>query len=1324
ADPSRPDTDRSTTASIDKLRITGIRSFDNTRAEVIHFQTPLTLIVGYNGSGKTSIIECLKYATTGESPPNSKNGGFVHDPKLCGEKEVMAQVKLQCKDMQGNKVVITRSLKSSVTSKGTVSTNALDNNLMFVKNGIRESISNKKATLDEAVFTYLGVSSAILEYVIFCHQEDSMWPMNEPTALKKKFDEIFDASAYIRAIVNLKDLRKAKNANLKSLEQTAATEKINKEKADRALKKSAALEKEIYALKASLDEITAEIEAAAADKVSKRNEAKKASTASAQLQAKTTQANFLESNITELKSYLEELQESDEWLENTLTQYAERLAQYEQQELEYTTHYSQLQNSLKGFLQQLSQKQAEKGQHKAEKETYERNVERRAQMVKQAASRHAMRGFEGDLEADQIQDFVSRIAKASKHKDRELERIRKTTNDELQQAQATINDLKQRQASETQAKVYARQTISKNDKEFGEKQQQMKAISMDEGGKAALQTSRNDLEERLQRMTAEYDSAAWDSNIMKEKSRLSDLREESTRLFNELSQNTKQSSARAQLDLAKRSAKEQQSSLDTLKATHNGEFMSLVGADWRTDTLDREFHTVMDHKARDVANAKKEHELVKEEYNKIDFKLNASREDLKKKKEAMRKCEDAVRASILQDGETPLSSIDDYPTELKSIQDDRNEVQKFFNGADYVSDFWESCVGYLHKYNGCKVCARPFANEKEKSSLLQKLQKKLATQAKAEYEEKLEDLDACLRKANEARSHYDTYKTLSAEVPRLESEFKKLETAKASALAGLEEHDSLLNEAESAKRDVDTLSETVRAISQCISNIAKHEGEVTRLSSQSILSGSSRSTDEIREQSSTCDEQIRALETKIGKISGNKEQATTAKNDLEKEVEGISRQLQSADHMLERKHALSSRIEELRESSNQLRDDIRRADAELNLLAPQLDKATAQHEKVQQRGRSKENEIQKDKNALSDTVNQLTIVEDSINTYIEEGGPGKLASCQRAIKNIEQEQSLVQSEVAEVTQKANDMKKLRSESDKIKRNMQDNIKYRGLLRDLKLADSEIAELKKRSIREDWEQLERDADKADRFHQNLLGKRGPIAGQIVAKNGELEGYAIEWETDYRHAEKNFREAQIRATTTKAAVEDIAKCTKAVDNAIMRYHSVKMEEINAFAGDLWQKTYQGTDIDTILIRSESDDSTSTTAVRTNHKYRVVMVKQDTEMDMRGRCSAGQKVLACIIIRLALAECFGVNCGVIALDEPTTNLDQDNIKALATSLHDIIQARKHQANFQLIVITHDEEFLKAMNCSEFTEYYYRVSRDEKQKSMIEQQSITEFF
>ena len=64
-------------------------------------------------------------------------------------------------------------------------------------------------------------------------------------------------------------------------------------------------------------------------------------------------------------------------------------------------------------------------------------------------------------------------------------------------------------------------------------------------------------------------------------------------------------------------------------------------------------------------------------------------------------------------------------------------------------------------------------------------------------------------------------------------------------------------------------------------------------------------------------------------------------------------------------------------------------------------------------------------------------------------------------------------------------------------------------------------------------------------------------------------------------------------------------------------------------------------------------------------VVMVKGDIALDMRGRCSAGQKVLACLIIRLALAETFCLNCGILALDEPTTNLDEENIESLANQL-----------------------------------------------------------
>lgn len=35
------------------------------------------------------------------------------------------------------------------------------------------------------------------------------------------------------------------------------------------------------------------------------------------------------------------------------------------------------------------------------------------------------------------------------------------------------------------------------------------------------------------------------------------------------------------------------------------------------------------------------------------------------------------------------------------------------------------------------------------------------------------------------------------------------------------------------------------------------------------------------------------------------------------------------------------------------------------------------------------------------------------------------------------------------------------------------------------------------------------------------------------------------------------------------------------------------------------------------------------------------------------------------MALAETFSTNCAILALDEPTTNLDKENIEALSQAL-----------------------------------------------------------
>lgn len=53
-----------------------------------------------------------------------------------------------------------------------------------------------------------GVSKAILNNVIFCHQEDSNWPLEEGKKLKERFDAIFDATKYNKCFESIRKMTK------------------------------------------------------------------------------------------------------------------------------------------------------------------------------------------------------------------------------------------------------------------------------------------------------------------------------------------------------------------------------------------------------------------------------------------------------------------------------------------------------------------------------------------------------------------------------------------------------------------------------------------------------------------------------------------------------------------------------------------------------------------------------------------------------------------------------------------------------------------------------------------------------------------------------------------------------------------------------------------------------------------------------------------------------------------------------------------------------------------------------------------------------------
>lgn len=78
--------------------------------------------------------------------------------------------------------------------------------------------------------------------------------------------------------------------------------------------------------------------------------------------------------------------------------------------------------------------------------------------------------------------------------------------------------------------------------------------------------------------------------------------------------------------------------------------------------------------------------------------------------------------------------------------------------------------------------------------------------------------------------------------------------------------------------------------------------------------------------------------------------------------------------------------------------------------------------------------------------------------------------------------------------------------------------------------------------------------------------------------------------------------------------------ALEEALMNYHHEKMKEINKTLSDFWKMTYKGNDIDTIEIKSDVEKNAQNNRLR-SYNYRIVLKTFDnTELDMRGRCSAG--------------------------------------------------------------------------------------------------------
>ncbi|KAL1950585.1 hypothetical protein VTO73DRAFT_5709 [Trametes versicolor] len=594
-------------AHINKLAIRGIRSFDDKQISVIEFFSPVTVIVGHNGSGKTTIIECLKYGTTGDQPPNTRGGAFVHDPKMANEKEVKAQVKLRFYAANGSRMLAVRNLSVSVRKNGTLTMKTLESILALAdgnaeKGGKRGVISTKCAEMDAEIPHLLGVSKAVLENVIFCHQEDSYWPLSEPAALKKKFDDIFEATKYTKALDNIKALRKERMADLKAESERLESYSREKQHADKLKSRIGEMNGLIASLATEYDDLRAAYE----QQVRSNQQLNDTGSKFREIYIKADQLNQRKEQYKEelnlARENLQEIQGTDDELADRLRTYDDHVVRQRQRRTIEEGHQQDAEDDIAEARTEHVNLVNLQGQLLSDEKAQEQRIADREELIHDIASRHHIKGFENSqLERDQVQQFISTLVDTKRRQNAETDRLQaegRAHNDEYnvqsRQLHTTLEGHKQERRN-------LRDRVSTLQTKISDAEREVDAARLLTSRLADLSADIEEKRRRLEKAREDLRNASFDEKIAEKnsKGRQLDLRRDE--LNAELRSLSLQADSRAKLDLHRAQVKTKDTEIKTTLEVCNPRFRKLVGVDARAETMEQELDRIALEKEREQA---------------------------------------------------------------------------------------------------------------------------------------------------------------------------------------------------------------------------------------------------------------------------------------------------------------------------------------------------------------------------------------------------------------------------------------------------------------------------------------------------------------------------------------------------------------------------------------------------------------------------------------------------------------------------------------------------------------------------------------------------
>nr|APA20123.1 DNA repair-recombination protein RAD50 [Populus tomentosa] len=665
-------------------------------------------------------------------------------------------------------------------------------------------------------------------------------------------------------------------------------------------------------------------------------------------------------------------------------------------------------------------------------------------------------------------------------------------------------------------------------------------------------------------------------------------------------------------------------------------------------------------------------------------------------------------------------SVDLYLKALESSKEKRDVQKSKYNIADGMRQMFDPFERVARAHHVCPCCERPFSAEEE-DEFVKKQRVKAASSAEHMKVLSMEssNADTLFQQLDKLRMVYEEYTKIGKEtIPLAEKNLSELTEELEQKSQALDDVLGVLAQTKAEKDSVEALVQPVETADRLFQEIQSWQKQVDDLEYKLDFRGQGvRTMEEVQSELSSLQGTKDNLHNEVEKLRDEQRYMENDLSHIQIRWHALREEKVTAANMLRDVKKSEEELERLVEEKHQVELEEKHLAEAVGPLSREKEKLQGEHNELKGQLEREYEEQKKQLDDFKQEVDTLVRIASKIREYYNLKKGERLKEMQEKLSLSESQLQGCDARKQEILAELNDSKNAVRSQDNLRRSIEDNLNYRKIKAEVEELTREIESLEERILKiGGFSSFETELAKLLQERERLLSELNRFRGTMSVYQNNISKNKIDLkQVQYKDIDKRYFDQLIQLKTTEMANKDLDRYYNALDKALMRFHTMKMEEINKIIRELWQQTYRGQDIDYISIHSDSEG-----AGTRSYSYKVVMQTGDAELEMRGRCSAGQKVLASLIIRLALAETFCLHCGILALDEPTTNLDGPNAESLAAALLRIMEDRKGQENFQLIVITHDERFAQLIGQRQHAERYYRVAKDDHQHSIIEAQEI----